>query len=112
MLVLHCSVCNDVNQFGVEGNTVFEMNGRFLQVLVYRVELAGVNNPSGSYLFSRYTISGAHEHKRAFLVIEMLLDHLSRRGNATVHVALKLIPRFGTSNPSPSYIRSVKLGVQ
>ena len=63
-------------------------------------------------MFSQYAVSGAHEQIQAFLVIEVLLDHLSHRDNTTVHVALKLIARFVTSNPSPSYIRSVKWSVQ
>ena len=37
----------------------------------------------------------------------VLLDHLFHRNITPVHVAKWLIPRFVTSNPSPSYLCSV-----
>ena len=92
VLVLHCSVCDDVKTVSDGGNTVFEVDGRFLQILEYRVKLAGVNSSFRKPpVFLKYAVSGAHERRQAFLEIEVLLDH----------------PRFVTSNPSPSYIRSV-----
>ena len=55
----------------------------------------------------KYAVGGAHERRHALFEAEVLLDHLFRRNNTPVHVAKRLIPRFVTSNPSPSYIRSV-----
>ena len=40
----------------------------------------------------------------SILEVEALLDHLFRHNNTPVHVAKRLIPRFVTSNPSPSNI--------
>ena len=90
-------------------NIVFEIDGLFFhRNLESRVKLAGVNssfrNPP---VLMKYAVDGAHERRQAFLEIEALLGHLFRRNNTPVHVAKRLIPRFVTSNPSPSYIRSV-----
>ena len=61
---------------------IFEVDGRFLQVLVFRVELAFVNSSFRILpVFLKYAFSGAHEQKQAFLEIEMLLGHLFRRNN-------------------------------
>ena len=48
----------------------------------------------------KYVVNGTLE-------AEALLDHLFRRNNTPVRVAKRLIPRFVTSNPSPSHIRFV-----
>ena len=58
-------------------------------------------------VFIKCAVDGAHVQRQAFLEVEVLLDHLFRHNNTPVHVAKRLIPRFVTSNPSPSYIRSV-----
>ena len=44
---------------------------------------------------------------KLFLEVETLLDQLFRHYYTPVHVAKEIIPRFVTSNPSPSHIRSV-----
>ena len=80
----------------------------FYRCLENQVKLSGVyssfRNPP---VFLKNAVGGAHERRQAFLEIEVLLDHLFRRNSTPVHVATKLIPLFVTSNPSPSYIRSV-----
>ena len=48
----------------------------------------------------KYAVDGTLE-------VEALLDHLFRHNNTLVHVAGRLVPRFVTSSPSPSYVRSV-----
>ena len=77
----------------------------FEKNLESRVNLAGVNssfrNPP---FFMKYGVDGAYERRQAFLEVEA---YLFRHNNTPVHVAKRLIPRFVTSNPSPSYIRSV-----
>ena len=76
-------------------NTVFEMEGRFNRNLESRVKLAGVNSSfRNSSVFMQYAVDESHE--QAFLEVDVLLDHLF------CHVR-----RFVTSNPLPSYIRSV-----
>ena len=53
VLVLHCSVWNDVITVSDGGsNTLFEVDVRFLQILEYRVKLAGMNSSFETYLFS------------------------------------------------------------
>ena len=47
VLVLHCSVCDDVKTVSDGGsNTLFEVDGRLLQILEYRVKLTGMNSSS------------------------------------------------------------------
>ena len=98
MLVLHCSVCDDVKTVSDGGsNTLFEVGGRFLQILEYRVKLADVNSSSrNSSVFMHYAVEESHERGQAFLEVDTLLDHLFRH-----------LRRVVTSNPLPSYIRSV-----
>ena len=73
------------------------MDGRFLQILEYRVMLAGMNSSSrNSSVFMQYAIDESHKRRQVFVEVDALLDRLFR------HVRL-----FVTSNPLPSYIRSV-----
>ena len=100
---------DDVRRFRiVEATQSSRWMAFFCSCLECQVKLAGVNssfrNPP---VFLKHAVGGAHERRQAFLEIEVLLGHLFRRNNTPVHVALKLIPRFVTSKPSPSYIRSV-----
>ena len=93
--VSHCSVCdNDVKAFSDGGsNTVFEVDGRFLQKSGKPSQACGreqfLRNPP---VFMKYAIDGTLE-------VEALLDHLFRQNNTPMHVAKRLIPRFVTSNP-------------
>ena len=58
VLVLHCSVCNDVKTISDGGsNTVFDVDGRFLQILEYRVKLTDVNSSSRNSSVFKYTLS-------------------------------------------------------
>ena len=63
VLVLHCSVCNDVKTVSNgERNTLFEVDGRFLQILEYRVKLAGMNSSSrNSSVFMQYAVDESHK---------------------------------------------------
>ena len=83
VLVLHCSVCDDVKTVSDRGsNTVFEVDGRFLQFLKNRVKLAGVNSSFRNRpVFLKYAVNGAHDRRQAFLEVEGLLDHLFLRNS-------------------------------
>ena len=83
VLVLHCSVCNDVMTVSDGGsNTLFEVDGRFKQILEYRVTLAGMNSSFRNLsVFLKFAVSGAHEWRQAFHEIEVLFEHVFRRNN-------------------------------
>ena len=50
-------------------NTVFEVDGRFLHILEYRVKLADVNSSFRNLpVVLKYAVSEAHKQKQAFLV--------------------------------------------
>ena len=53
-------------------------------------------------------LTETHDRRQAFLEVETLVDHLFRHYYTPVNEAKRVIPRFVTSNPSPSYIRSVR----
>ena len=92
VLVLHCSVCDDVKTVLDGGsNTLFEVDDRFLKILEYRVKLAGMNSSSrNSSVFMQYAVDESHKRRQAFLEVEALLDHLFSH-----------VRRFVTSNPLP-----------
>ena len=71
------------------------MEGWFNKYLESRVTLAGVNSSfRNSSVFMQYAVDELHG--QAFLEVDVLWDHLFRH-----------VRRFVTSNPLPSYIRSV-----
>ena len=99
VLVLHCSVYNDVKTVSNgERNTLFEMDGFFLQILEYRVKLASMNSSSrNSSVFMQYAVVESKKRRQVFfLEVNALLDRLFRH-----------VRRFVTSNPLTSNIRSV-----
>ena len=88
MLVLHCSVCDDAKSISDGGsNTLFKEDGRFLQILEYRVKLAGMNSSfRNSSVFMLYAVDKSHERGQAFLEVDTLLNHLFRHLRRFCHL--------------------------
>ena len=110
--VSHGSVC-DVDEAFSNGvsYTSFEVDGRFLQKSGVLSQACWREQffPKPT-CFHEVRCRRSARAKQACLGVEVLLDHLFRRNNLPlpVHVTKRLIPRFVTSNPSPSYIRSME----
>ena len=90
----HCSVCD-----------VDEAFPFFYGNLESQVKLVSVKP-----VFMKYAVDRMHERRQVFLEVVALLDHLFCHLNMPAHVAKRVIPPVVTSNPSPSYIRSVANG--
>ena len=100
------SCCSDATFFEVT-----DTNGqaKLLRNLKSTVTITGTSyqfrNPPqfNSILFSEYSVTDAHYETEA------LLDHLLFHGNTPPFVASHFVQRFGISNPTPRYIRSVAI---
>ena len=88
MLVLHCSVYNDVKTVSNGArNTLFEMDGFFLQILEYRVKLASMNSSSrNSSVFMQDSVVESKKRRQVFLLeVNAFLDRLFRHVRQFCH---------------------------
>ena len=97
--VSNCSVCDVDEAFSDGGSyTIFEVESRFDGNLESRVKLVGVKP-----FVMKYAVERMHERRQVFLEVMALFRHI----NMPVHVAKRVILPSVSSNPSPSFIRSV-----
>jgi len=103
-----CTSCSgEVKAYATSGSidasTVFECNGRF-----YKNAESIVHVGSFSFRNPPNFMDANRPSKRAALAeVESLLDHLFEHSNTPLFISYRLIQRFGTSNPSPTYVSDV-----
>ena len=103
--VSHCSVCDVDEAFSVgQSYTIFEVEGRFS-----RKPEKPSQNCGRETCFHEVRRRQSARAETSILEVEALLDLLFCHINMPAHVAHEGIPPSVTSNPSPSYIRSVAM---
>jgi len=104
-----CSICSgEVKAYTVgvliDESAVFEYGGRFFknsESIVHVGDSHSFRNPP------TFMIKGFPSGRAALAEVENLLDHLVHHENTPVFIGYRLIQRFVTSNPSPSYLQDV-----
>ena len=91
----------------LDAETTFELNGRFYKNKEV-VVIAGDKAAGFEFRNPPFFVSLESPRERdAHAEVESLLDHLFHHQNTAPFVAYRLIQRFGSSNPSPSYVQAV-----
>eukprot|EP00931_Biecheleriopsis_adriatica_P030525 TRINITY_DN1799_c0_g1_i2.p1 TRINITY_DN1799_c0_g1~~TRINITY_DN1799_c0_g1_i2.p1 ORF type:complete len:1902 (+),score=314.24 TRINITY_DN1799_c0_g1_i2:62-5767(+) len=103
----------------IDRSTIFEVKGKFYKNVESIVKVNGTHefrNPPVFMLsgaFDTEDVAGAMQAERASLTeVEALLDHLFYHPNTPAFIGKKLIQRFVTSNPTPSYVEAVARAFQ
>eukprot|EP00927_Polykrikos_kofoidii_P059399 TRINITY_DN54558_c0_g1_i1.p1 TRINITY_DN54558_c0_g1~~TRINITY_DN54558_c0_g1_i1.p1 ORF type:complete len:1948 (+),score=287.27 TRINITY_DN54558_c0_g1_i1:50-5845(+) len=91
-----------VSSFTVD--TVFEVEGRFYRNMEMIVRISTTHSFRNPPVF---ILKGYPNMRASLAEVESLLDHLMDHQNVAPFVALRLIQRIVTSNPTPAYVEFV-----
>ena len=101
-----CASCGDVKAYytgAIDEATIFEHQGKYYKNVRSHVHVAGKSfrNPP---LFGLKEIPST---RSAMWEVESMLEHLVHHQNTAPFIALRLIQRLVSSNPSPGYLTAV-----